>query len=369
NYPYQDLIALGVNYPFGNELSAGGAVTTIANKEITWETTAITDIGLDLALLDDRLVFSADYFIRTTSDILYNVSVSDLLGASPSSTNAGKVENKGWDFNLSYRNRSGAFTYGASAIFSVVRNKVVELANVDVDIARGLFVGHPIGSAYGYVSDGLFVDDAEVDDYATQPFAFLAEAGGIKYVDISGPNGTPDGVVNSTYDRKVIGRPLPATTYALTLNAGYKNFDLNILLQGEGGRNDMVRLGQFFFPLENNSNVQRDAYENRWTVANPDPNASYPRMKFLTSGFYGANPVDFWFRDATFLRVKNVQLGYTLPAGILNSTFLDQVRVYVSGENLLTFTGYYEGWDPEMNTGGSFYPLTKLIVGGVNIKF
>lgn len=369
NYPYQDLIALGVNYPFGNELSAGGAVTTIANKEITWETTAITDIGLDLALLDDRLVFSADYFIKTTSDILYNVSVSDLLGASPSSTNAGKVENKGWDFNLSYRNRSGAFTYGASAIFSVVRNKVVELANVDVDIARGLFVGHPIGSAYGYVSDGLFVDDAEVDDYATQPFAFLAEAGGIKYVDISGPNGTPDGVVNSTYDRKVIGRPLPATTYALTLNAGYKNFDLNILLQGEGGRNDMVRLGQFFFPLENNSNVQRDAYENRWTVANPDPNASYPRMKFLTSGFYGANPVDFWFRDATFLRVKNVQLGYTLPAGILNSTFLDQVRVYVSGENLLTFTGYYEGWDPEMNTGGSFYPLTKLIVGGVNIKF
>src|SRR5690606_14158932 len=99
--------------------------------------------------------------------------------------------------------------------------------NVDVDIARGLFVGQPIGSAYGYVSDGLFVDAAEVDAYATQPFPFLAEAGGIKFVDFSGPQGTPDGVVNSTYDRRVIGTPLPITTYALTLNAGYKNFDLN----------------------------------------------------------------------------------------------------------------------------------------------
>jgi TonB-linked SusC/RagA family outer membrane protein len=371
NYPYQDLIALGLNYPFGNELSAGGAVTTIANKEITWETTQITDIGLDLSLLEDRLMFSADYFVKTTSDILYNVSVSHLLGASPSSTNAGTVENKGWDFNISYRNTSGAFTYGASGIFSFVNNKVIKLANVDEDINRGLFIGHPIGSAYGYVSDGLFVDDTEVDNYATQPFSFLAEAGGIKFVDISGPEGVPDGVVNSTYDRNVIGTPLPITTYALTLNAGFKNFDFHVLLQGEGGRNDMINIGQFFFPLENNSNVQREAYENRWTFDNPDPNASYPRMKNLTSGFYSTNDVDYWYRDATFLRVKNIQLGYSLPETLLNNTFLDQVRVYVSGENLFTFTSYYEGWDPEMQTGGAerFYPLTKLIVGGINVKF
>lgn len=371
NYPYQDVLALGQNYPFGNTLSAGGAVTTIANKDITWETTRISDVGLDMSLFEDRLALSVDYFVKTTSDILYNVSVSDMLGASPSATNAGKVENKGWDFNISYRNSVGDFSYGASGIFSVVHNKVIELANIDVDINRGLFIGHPIGSAYGYVSDGLFVDDAEVNNYATQPFSFLAEAGGIKFVDFGGPEGGPDGEVNSTYDRRVIGTPLPISTYALTLNAGYKNFDLSILLQGEGGRNDMINIGQFFFPLENNGNVQREAYENRWTVANPDPNASYPRMKNLTSGFYSTNDVDYWYRDATFLRLKNIQIGYSLPEGLLNDTFLSKVRIYASGENVFTLTNFYEGWDPEMQTGGSerFYPLIKLFVAGINVKF
>ncbi|HEY9486807.1 MAG TPA: TonB-dependent receptor [Chryseosolibacter sp.] len=371
NYPYQDLLALGVNYPFGNLLSAGAAVTTIANKDITWETTRIVGVGVDLGLFEDKLTLTADYFKKTTFDILYNVSVSDMLGASPSATNAGTVENKGWDFDLKYRNRVGDFSYGASAIFSVVHNKVVELANVEQDIARGLFTGHPIGSAFAFVSDGLFVSDDEVANYATQPFAFLANAGGIKYVDISGPDGVPDGVVNATYDRTVIGQPLPITTYAFTFNGAYKNFDFNIMLQGEGGRNDFVNIGQFFFPLENNSNVQRDVYENRWTKENPDANAPYPKIMATASGFYSSNRVDFWNRDATFLRLKNLQVGYSLPKTILDKTFLNQVRFYVTGENLFTMTKFYKGWDPEMVTGSSerFYPLIKAYVAGVNVKF
>jgi TonB-linked SusC/RagA family outer membrane protein len=371
NYPYQDLLALGINYPFGNVLSAGAAVTTIANKEITWETTRIVGVGVDLSLLEDKFTLSADYFKKTTFDILYNVSVSDMLGASPSPTNAGTVENKGWDFDLRYRNSIGDFSYGASAIFSVVHNKVVDLANVDLDINRGLFVGHPIGSAYGFVSDGLFVSDDEVQNYATQPFAFIANAGGIKFVDISGPNGVPDGVVNATYDRTVIGQPIPITTYAFTFNGAYKNFDFNVMLQGEGGRNDFVNIGQFFFPLENNSNVQRDVYENMWTKENPDPNAAYPKIMPTASGFYSANRVDFWNREATFLRLKNLQIGYSLPDKLLEKGFLDKVRIYLTGENLFTLTKFYKGWDPEMQTGGAdrFYPLIKAYVVGVNVKF
>lgn len=371
NYPYQDLLALGVNYPFGNLLAAGASVTTIANKNITWETTRIAGVGVDLGLFEDKLSLNADYFKKTTFDILYNVSVSDMLGAAPSATNAGTVENRGWDFDLKYRNRAGDFFYGISAIFSIVHNKVVELATLKQDVARGLFVGHPIGSAYGFVSDGLFVSDDEVAGYATQPFAFLANAGGIRFVDISGPNGSPDGVVDATYDRKVIGQPLPITTYAFTFNGGYKNFDFNIMLQGEGGRNDFVNIGQFFFPLENNSNVQRDVYENRWTQENPDRNAPYPKIMASASGFYSSNRVDFWNRDATFLRLKNVQLGYSLPKTILEKTFLNQVRFYVTGENLFTLTKFYKGWDPEMVTGSAerFYPLIKAYVAGVNVKF
>ncbi len=371
NYPYQDLVALGQNYPFGNELSAGAAVTTIANKEITWETTKIIDVGIDLGFFDNKLAFTADYFQKNTFDILYNVSVSRMLGASPSSTNAGEVKNTGWDFDLSYKNSVGDFYYGISAIFSVVHNEVVKLyGDLEEDINSGLFVGHPIGSSYGYTSDGLFVTDQEVAAYADQPYPVIANAGGIKFVDISGPDGTPDGKVTSAYDRQVIGQPLPITTYAFTLNGGYKNFDFNILLQGEGGRNSMVSIDHFF-PLDNNGNVQRDAYENRWTAENPDPNAIYPKIMITGTDFYRNNLVDYWFRDASFIRLKNVQIGYTLPESILNKTFLDRVRIYVTGENLFTLTGYYKDWDPEMSTGGStrFYPLSKLYVAGINIDF
>ena len=195
-----------------------------------------------------------------------------------------------------------------------------------------------------------------MDSYATQPFAFLATPGGIKFVDLDGPNGSPDGVVDNTYDRRVIGMPLPITTYGLNLNGSYKGVDLSLFFQGEGGRRDMITIGQFFFPLENNGNVQREAYENRWTTSNPDPNT---------------NRVDFWYRNATFIRLKNAQIGYTLPKSLLEKSFLDHVRIYASGENLFTLTGYYKGWDPEMQTGGAnwFYPLTKLYVVGLNVRF
>jgi len=371
NYPYQDLLSLAPVYPFGAALSAGAAVTTLANKEITWETTTINNVGLDLGLFNDKLSLSADYFVKTTDDILYNVSVSNMLGATPALTNAASVENRGWDFNLNYRNVVGEFSYGVSAIFSLVDNKVTKLRKIDQDIARSLFVGYPIGSAYGYTSNGLFASDAEVAAYAKQPFADQAQGGGIKYLDISGPNGVPDGVVNATYDRTIIGKPLPTSTYALTLNGGFKNFDFNFMLQGEGGRNDQVNLGQFFFPLENNSNVQRDAYENRWTAANPNPNAKYPKLRNIASAFFNTNRVDFWYRDATFIRLKNAQIGYTLPKKIISRAGMSSLRIYVSGENLFTLSDFYKGWDPEMTTGGDawYYPLSKLYVAGISLKF
>ena len=370
NYPYQPLITLGQNYPFAETMSPGAAVVTLASTDITWETTVVTDLGVDLGFFNNSLNFTADYYIKTTRDILYNVATSLLIGARTPIVNAGKVENRGWDFNLSYNKKFGDFSFGATGILSINHNEVLELSSgLTKNIDSGLFVGHPIGSRYGYRSDGLFTTDAEVADAPTQPHAFLANAGGIKYVDLSGPDGVPDGKVNNAYDREIIGQITPITTYALTIDLGYKDFDLSMMLQGEGGRNDMVMSG-FFFPLDNDANVQKDYYDNRWTADNPDPNAKYPKLMILPANFYTSNGrlTDFWFRDATFLRLKNLQIGYTLSENIAHKLFCNNIRIYLSGDNLFTLSNYYQGWDPESNSGAQ-YALTKTFIGGININF
>lgn len=371
NYPYQNLVSLGQNYPFGSELAPGAAVTRVPNKDIRWETTSITNVGLDVGLFGNKLEFIVDYFIKTTDDILYNVSVSKMLGASPSSTNAGEVENKGWDFNVAYRNTAGDFSYGISGVFSFVRNKVLHLyGDMSDDINSGLFVGHPIGSSYGFKSDGLIKDAAELASLPTQPFASLATPGGIKYLDIGGPDGEPDGQVTSAFDRTVIGQPLPISTYGITLNGGYKNFSVSMLFQGEGGRVAMNDIDHSF-PLDNDGNVQREAWENRWTEANSDVNAMYPKLVISSTDFYRNNKVDFWFRDATFIRLKNIQVSYDLPENFLNKLSIGKARLYVTGENLFTLSNYYDGFDPEMAVGGGrrFFPLTKLYSIGVEVNF
>ncbi|RIH62771.1 SusC/RagA family TonB-linked outer membrane protein [Mariniphaga sediminis] len=369
NYPYQYMISLGQNYPFGNEYSAGAAITSVANKEISWETTRITNFGLDITTLNNKLNFTVDYYVKKTDDILYNISVSDMLGASPNATNAGSVENRGWDFELSYNNAIGDFVYGASVIYSLTHNKVLELyGDLEKDIARGLFVGHPIGSTYGYVSDGLFVDQDDVEMAPTQPFGFLGEPGDIKFVDLSGPNGVPDGVVSSTYDRTIIGQPLPISTYSLNLNGKYKNFDISLMFQGEGGRKDMISMSHFY-AIDNLGNVQKWIYNSRWTAENPNPNADYPKIRIVPTDFYLSNKVDFFVKDATFIRLKNAQIGYSLPDRVLNKTFLKRVRFYVSGENLFTLTNFYKGWDPEISNQILWYPHSKFYAAGINIDF
>ena len=368
DYPYQSQIATGENYAFANTMAAGAAVTTIPNIMLKWETTATTGAGLDMGLLNNKLSFSFDYFKKVTYDILYGVAASRMLGAATGASNAGEVQNKGFDVNLSYRNKIGDFSFDFSGVFSYVDNKVTKIANLDVDINSHLFIGYPIGSAYGYKCDGLFADAADVSNSPSQPIALLAIPGGIKVKDISGPNGVPDGIVDNAYDRAVIGRPLPVTTFGFSFNAEYKNFDFNVFFQGEGGRIEQSNC-EFFYPLQNEGNVQRDVYENRWTPQNPDPKAKYPASLFVASAFWQTNNYDFWYRKANFLRLKNAQIGYTLPQQLTNKVAISKARVFLTGENLLTFHNYYKGWDPEGDASANYYPLLRLYAVGVNIEF
>lgn len=360
NYPYQQMFNLAVPaYPLGRgseTLHPAAAVSIAPNTEITWETTATTDLGVEMTLMEGKLDIEADYFIKNTRDILYNVSTSHVLGLTSSEVNAGAVQNKGWDFRLHHRNNVNDFSYSISTNFSIVNNRVTELAGLERDIERGLFVGHPLESIFGYRADGLFVDQDDISNYAVQPYA--ARPGEYRFMDLNGDNRvTPED------DRTIIGNRFPKYSYGANLTSRYKGFDLSIQLRGLAGADRMIISSHQGRALSLGSNVQEWMYLNRWTAENPDRNATYPRMTVHSGGVH-AWPSTYWMRSAAFLRVDNLQIGYTLPYKLATKIGMKNFYIYTTCRNLLTFSDYYTGWDPE--TG--LYPPTRVMLLGLNIK-
>jgi len=370
-YPYQNLVSLGQNYSFGGVLSSGAATTRLSNADITWESTQTTDIGLDLTIFNGKLGVVADVFDKNTTGVLYTVATSAVLGLATSPVNIGSVKNTGFEVALNYNQSLGPVKLNISPNFSYIRNRITSLANgLKQNINSNLFVGQPIGVIYGYVADGLFVDNSDISKYAKQPYA--AEPGLVRYKDISGPNGVPDGVVDATYDRKVIGNTVPKYAYGLTLTATYKGFDVYLLAQGLGGYQKQI--GSYeAFAFYNGGQIQQWQVDNRWTADNPNPQAKYPKLTSLNQGSGTIMPSTYWNRDASFVRLKNVQVGYTLPPSFLKQAKLSKVRVYFSGQNLFSLNHFYKGWDPEMSMstgdGSQFYPLTSVYTFGINASF
>ena len=367
-YPYQQTYDLGHNYPLGNPatLVPGTYVSTYKNPDITWEKTAITNVGLDFGLFNGTLNGSVEYFYKYTSDILAPVEVTSIMGRSVGQSNVGAVSNKGIEVNLTYNGRIGKdFRFSISPNFTWVKNAVEKLANgATEEINNNRIVGQPIGIIYGYQTDGLFVDQAEIDAAPEQLVGKSdLKPGYVKYKDISGPDGVPDGKVDAQYDRTVLGSTTPKFYYGLNLSASYKGFDFSALLQGLGGYDRLI--GSYMaYAFYNGGQIQRWQAENCWTVDNPDKWAEYPRIETLNMNNTNLQTSDYWVRNASFLRVKNVQIGYTLPKQWTSKVGIENVRVYVSGQNLFSFNSFYQGWDPENEIGTgdspSYYPITAI---------
>ncbi|KRT13059.1 SusC/RagA family TonB-linked outer membrane protein [Pedobacter ginsenosidimutans] len=369
NYPYQYNISTNVRYNFGGVIAPGAAVTAAANQDIKWETTTTANLGLDFTLFKNALSGTVDIYDRTAKDILYQVPVSSTLGLSAPTQNAGSIQNRGIEVSLTYNTKIGQVNFGVSPNFSYNNQKVIKIAGNIQNVIPNFFLGQPLNPIYGFVADGLFVDAADVASYPTQPNGGVP--GNIRFKDISGPNGVPDGKVDATYDRQILGNTNPKASYGLNLTAAYKGFDFSALFSGLGGYT--VQMGSYqAYALYNGGNVQQWQYENAWTTQNPDRNALYPRITNLSQGSANVQRNSYWNRSGTFLRLKNAQIGYTLPSNLTKKISLEKVRIFAGGQNLFTLNDFYEGWDPENGQGSgdnpNFYPLSAIYTFGINVK-
>ncbi len=358
NFPYASFLSLTGKYIFNGKPVSTAILNELSNQEISWETTTSRNIGLDFSLFRN-LDVAFDYYQRETSGILLKLEIPATIGLLPPYQNAGVVRNTGWDFLANYRNRIGAFNYSVGANLSNVKNEVMDLKGTGpyINGYRLIQEGYPINSLYGYRANGLYQTEDEVVNGPEQ-FGNV-KPGDIRYVDVTGND-----VVNAD-DRVVIGNPIPRMNFGVNLYGEYKGFDLSVFLQGVGKR-DVILTNEAAWALYNNNNMQVWQLDY-WTPQNV--NARYPRL-VAGSTHNNFQFSDFWVNDGGYMRIKNVQVGYTLASDKLRQFGVQRLRVYASGDNIYTFHNMFPGWDPERPDGDSSpYPIASTYVMGVSLTF
>ncbi len=363
-YPYTQTITTGENYLWGDGIAPGVAVTSLANPNLTWETTTITDIGIDLNMFNNKLQLVADWFEKTSTDILIRLPIPSTMGnVDAPFQNVGEVKNTGWEVDVKYQDSFGEVNVFGGFNLSHIKNEVVDYGGIDFTISNNTITteGEAIGSYYAYIAEGYYQTQEELDN-APQQFGRALRLGDVKYKDISGPDGVPDGRISADYDRTILGTPFPDIQYSFNLGASYKGFDIYAFFQGIQG----IERYHWINTEANGQGSFTKIALDYWTADNP--NAETPRW-----GNLGNNTAysSFWLKDASYLRLKNLEIGYSLPAGFLNKLQINKARIYLSGINLLTFTKL-DDYDPEKVTNddrNSDYPKAKVYSVGINLTF
>lgn len=365
---------------FGDTKYMGYGPSQVANPDLKWETTRQTDLGIDFGFFNNRLNLTADFYYKKTTDLLLNVKIPATSGFDSALKNVGSVENKGLELSLSGDPFVGDFSWNSSFNITFNRNKVLSLGGEEsivpaggnksqgMDVSRLLKVGEPIGIFYGFVGDGTFSTTDDIKNSA-QP---KAKPGDIRFKDFSGSDGKPDNKIDD-YDRKIIGCAQPDFYGGFTNTFSYKNFDLNVFIVFSYG-NDIYNANKARLEdMQGTWNQSRNVL-NRWTPEHQ--NTPVPRA--LTAKATSRS-WDYLIEDGSYLRIQNIQLGYTIPEKILKKTrLIRSARVYASLQNFFTFTNY-SGYDPEVslygqdNVGMGYdygsYPSVKTVLFGLNLNF
>lgn len=373
-YPALNTYNLDSKYAFGGSLNSGYYQRKYRLETISWEKASTWGVGVDFTLFN-KLNGSLDYYNRKTTGIIMDVTVPKEFALDAYKDNVGSMRNSGIEINLSYNTKIGQVDFGIAGNFSYNKNEILDLGGGDpnkyLDATNGYSqrnkVGEAMNSYYIYRADGFFNSQEEADAYTAKygnPFGKTFKAGDLRYVDTN-----KDGKLTAD-DREYCGSSDPKIIYGFNINAGWKGIDLSLMFNGAAGVKRLFDgyevYGNFSGDAAHPATIWRDA----WTPDNHD--ASMPRIFYDTNSASSSRSVqsDFWLQDTSYLRLKNLQLGYTLPKGWLNSVGVENIRIYYSVENLLTFDKMKINIDPESTSQRlSSYPLLRTHAFGVNVTF
>ncbi len=373
-YAASDELSLSLTTNFGNTLTQAAAVTKLANKATSWETSEQLDFGLDFGLFKNKISGSLDYYTKKNSDILMQIPVSSTLGITTTPyQNAGAMKNKGFEIQLNYSGNIRAVNINANLAAAHTKNEITSLAGQGEIISGNLIwrEGEPYNSFYGYATEGIYQSQEEIYAHLTtvdsdgndiNPYAgLIAEPGDIKFTDQNG-----DKIINEE-DKIIIGKPFPDWTFSSTLNFGWKNFDLSLFFQGVYGINSLNQ-GMVTAPFHGGGAATGEWYRDGWTEEKPSK--TIQRVNTDATRFDIVS--DYYLEDGSYVRLKNIEFGYSIPKYILSKLNISNLRIFANIQNAFTLTKMRYGFDPEKpatTTNTLQYPQTRIFSAGINLKF
>ncbi|MDF9830132.1 TonB-linked SusC/RagA family outer membrane protein [Parabacteroides sp. PF5-6] len=365
-YPTVSTMTLGKDYVLGGSLESGAHTYYAVNSDLKWEETTTWGAAIDIALLD-KVSFTAEYYNKTTSGVIMEMSTPNTYALSSYFANLAKIRNSGIELSVAYNDKFGdvGFNFGGNVAFN--KNEVLNIGTNEYEYVTGIdnytavnWVGHSMNSIYAYETAGIFQTQEELDNWAEYGFTSKTRRiGDVKYVDTNG-----DGKVTAE-DRTIQGSTDPKIAFGFNFGLTYKQFDLIAFFQGAAKVSSIVSEGRG--GLSASTSKPHNLWLDSWTPDNT--NAKYPRLA-TSNADINTEHSDIWVMNASYLRMKDLQIGYTFPKSLLDKIGIQRLRIYYSGQNLFTLTGMLDGWDPEAPAGrGNAYPQTVVNSFGLNLTF
>lgn len=379
DFEYLAILSHGGYIPFNsNEKGKWVFQNTLVSNDRTWERISSTNIGIDLAFLSNRLTFTADYYYKLNNSMFVDVNIPSAIGIGVPKFNGAELEIKGWEISVGWKDRIKDFGYFVNFNLADNTNKVLKYESSST-ISLGynrIIEGRPMNEYWGYVTDGYYQNEGELKGSALlEGYEGDVGVGDIRYKDLDG-----DGKISSTGDGKKykgdlvsLGTSDPRYTYGINLGFDYKGFDFSIFFQGVGKRT-LFPDRDAFMPLAETWSKPLAIALDHWTEDNR--NAAFPRLSY--NAWHNYVRSDKWAKDGSYIRLKNLQVGYTIPRSLCNKIGIESLRIYFSGQNLWEHTKFWKDWDPEIEFGtGGFtvdsssrtYPFSRTLSGGINLTF